>query len=297
MPERRATRIRPLALRARAVGAIAIAMTTLLSSTSFADDDATASAPTHDDDARAASTPRVAPNHDDGKDAAAAEDPYEGLRGFELMLRPSIGAGSSDSPVRAAPGVSSNGLALLDGAAPWSTGFVGQGSVGYRVMPNLSLGLRAGIRTASGQALSDGSQNLSRTAWDAGLYIRVYPLARAKSISRYVDPWVSTGVGYMRDTQSFERGTATSSGASVNASYSIEHHAVAVPLGIGVDFRATRFLSLGPSFEYTFANAVAGCLSVAAPGFVGSTQCNVGSALTAETYGVWSAGLDAKVTF
>jgi hypothetical protein len=234
-----------------------------------------------------------------------AESPTEGLKGFELMLRPSFGGAPSDSPVRFEPdgtvGVQGDPGALLKGAAPWGSGFVGQALVGYRFIPQLSAGLRGGIRTASGSNLDDGSQNLSRTGWDAGLYVRGYPLAGMESVSRYVDPWIGTGVTYMHDSQSFQHPTPTSAGGSVNADISIEHHAVAIPIAIGVDYRVARFLSLGPSFEYTIASAVAGCVSTSASGFAGSTYCSntePGSHFVkANGYGVWTAGLDAKVTF
>jgi len=249
-----------------------------------------------------------------GEPAAAApaeksdpktEDPTSGLKGFELLLRPSFGGAPSDSPVRFQPSggaqVQGDPGALLQGASPWSPGFVGQAAVGYRFLPFLSAGLRAGIRTSSGTNLSDGSQNLSRTSWDAGFYVRAYPLAGVESISKYIDPWVGTGIEYMRDTQSFQRNLPTSTGGSVLGDVSLDHHAIAIPMAIGVDYRVTRFLSLGPSFEYTLANANAACAKTSAPGFSGSTYCSNeapgSSFIKAQSYGVWTAGLDAKLTF
>ena len=232
-----------------------------------------------------------------------ADSPSAGLKGFELMLRPSFGGAPSDSPVRFTPNKSFVGDpgALMQGASPWGYGFVGQASVGYRFVPFLSAGLRGGFRSASGTDLSDGSTNLSRTGWDAGAYVRFYPAVFAESVSKYIDPWVSAGISYQHDQQSFQRGIPASNGANVQADWSIEHHAVSIPLAIGVDYRVAKFLSVGPSFEAAINNPIAGCLTTSAPGFAGSTYCSNSEPgkqfIKADTYVAWNAGLDAKVTF
>ena len=189
----------------------------------------------------------------------------------------------------------------MKGASPWGNGFVGQAYVGYRFIPLLSAGLRGGFRSASGSNLDDGSTKLSRTGWDGGLYLRFYPAAAAPSVSKYVDPWVSVGVSYQHDQQSFQKALATSGGGSVQGDVSLEHHAVSVPIAIGVDYRVTKFLSLGPSFELAINNPIAGCVSTSASGFAGTTYCSNTEPgknfVKAETYVAWNAGLDAKVTF
>ncbi len=238
-------------------------------------------------------------------EAPKAEAPAAGLKGFELMLRPSFGGAPSDSPVKFAPqnGVQFQGDpgALLKGASPWGSGFVGQASVGYRFIPLMSAGLRAGFRRVSGSDLDDGSTNLSRTGWEGGFYLRLYPAAAAPSVSKYVDPWVSVGVGYQNDAQSFKRRIATSNGGNVQGDVSLDHHAISVPIAIGVDYRVTKFLSLGPSFELGVNSPIAGCMSTSAPGFAGTTYCSNAEPgknfVKAETYLAWNAGLDAKVTF
>jgi hypothetical protein len=253
----------------------------------------------------AAAAPAAAPAPPAEKSDPKTEDPTSGLKGFELMLRPSFGGAPSDSPVRFQPGggvqVQGDPGALLQGASPWGPGFVGQATVGYRFLPQLSAGLRGGIRTASGSNLTDGSQNLSRTGWNAGFYVRAYPLAGVESISKHIDPWIGTGIEYMRDTQSFQRNLPTSAGGTVAADVSLDHHAIAIPMAIGVDYRVTRFFSLGPSFEYTLANANTGCAKTTAAGFQPTTYCSNeapgSNFIKAQSYGVWTAGLDAKVTF
>ncbi len=244
--------------------------------------------------------------------ALAADAPNEGrtpptdthLRGLELTLRPALGSAPSTSPVRFAP---SSGVrfagdpgALLTGASPYGAGFVGQVFLGYRFHPLVSGGLRGGLRTSSASSLSDGSTGLERSAWDAGFYVRGYPLALMESVRKYVDPWISVGVGYTRDVQSFRRAVPTSTGGTVNADWMLDHHSVVIPIAIGLDYRVLPMLSVGPSFEYALASAVAGCAKQSAPGFTSSSLCTNEepgkSALKAEGYGVWSAGIDLRLT-
>ncbi len=240
-----------------------------------------------------------------GAEAPKVDESSAGLKGFELMLRPSFGGAPSDSPVKFAPqnGVQFQGDpgALMKGASPWGNGFVGQAYVGYRFIPLLSAGLRGGFRSASAGNLDDGSTKLSRAGWDGGLYLRFYPAAPAPSVSKYVDPWVSVGISYQNDKQSFQKGLATSGGGSVQGDISLEHHAVSVPIAVGVDYRVTKFLSLGPSFELAVNSPIAGCVSTSAAGFAGTTYCSNTEPgknfVKAETYLAWNAGLDAKVTF
>jgi hypothetical protein len=252
----------------------------------------------------------MAPAEARAEDAKAAEPTTDAhrrtleVRGLEVMLRPAFGGAPGDSPVRFEPSPTVRAAgdpgALLQGASPYGAGFIGQGFIGYRFHPILSGGLRAGLRTTSASALADGSTNLSRSSWDAGFYVRGYPFALSESIRKYVDPWISVGVEYMRDTQSFQRAVPTSTGASVNADWTLDHHAVAVPIGLGIDYRLHSLFSIGPSFEYAIAASVAGCAKQAAAGFSSNSFCSNEDpgkqAIKANTYGVWSAGLDLKVT-
>jgi len=224
-------------------------------------------------------------------------------RGLELMLRPAWGAAAADSPVRyqASPRVKlGEPGALLQGATPYGAGFIGQGFIGYRFHPIFSAGLRAGFRTTSAATLTDGSASLARSAWDMGFYARVYPLALNESTRRSLDPWISVGAEYLRDIQTFQRPVSLSPGVSVPGDFTLTHHAVAVPLAIGVDYRILPWLSVGPSFEYTVASGITGCAKAGAVGYSSNTFCSdedPGKQLIqAKTYGVWSLGLDLKVT-
>jgi hypothetical protein len=242
-------------------------------------------------DARAAETSTPAP-----------EDALRGLRGLELTLRGSPGGASGDSPVQLQQGarVAGDPGALLKGASPYGIGFVGQAMLGYRLHPLASFGLRGGLRTVSTSSLDDGSSNLSRSSWDAGFYVRAYPLALTPSVRDRFEPWLSVGVEYMRDTQTFQRPAQTTTGATITADGKLDHHAVAIPIGVGVDYRVHPRVAIGPSFEYAIAVPVAGCASQGAAGYSTVEYCTNGDSgakvLAANGYGVWSAGLDLRVT-
>jgi hypothetical protein len=231
----------------------------------------------------------------------------EHLRGLEITLRPGYGSAGTKSPLLTKAGVpadTANSVGpLVNGAsAPYGGGFAGQAFLGYRFHPIVSAGLRGGYRGASASNLSDGSTGLSRTSWDAGMYVRGYPLALSPSIRKFMDPWAGVGVEYMHDSQAFKNSLPVQGGGSIPFDRTIEHHAVAVPLGVGVDFRVLPMVSIGPSFEYTIANAIAGCVetSTNVPGLAGTTYCSNSepgkSVLKADSYGVWTAGLDLRAT-
>jgi opacity protein-like surface antigen len=239
-----------------------------------------------------------------GSASADDADASDGLTGLELMVRPAVGSGGATSPVRvdAGPDVSLSvdpGL-LLAGAAPYGVGFVGQAFLGYRFHPVISLGLRGGLRRSAAEEPADGSADLQRSSWDAGFYLRGYALALHDRLRRHLDPWVSAGIGYMRDMQRFERPVATSGGGSVAADWTLDHHAIAVPLALGVDYRVLSMLSLGPSFEYMLAFGKAACVEVGASGYESREYCTTSSPgeqfLEARGYGVWSIGLDVRLT-
>jgi hypothetical protein len=223
-------------------------------------------------------------------DDRVADGPPRGLTGFELMLRPGFGGAPSDSPLRIAPGAHAGGSAsLLGGASPYGPGLVANASAGYRFHPLFSAGLRLGIRQASNGAIDD-AQGLNRSAFDVGAYFRAYPLATTPSVARYVDPWISVGVGYTRDNQAIDQGIFK---------VAIDHFAVGVPIAIGFDYRILPYLSVGPSFEYALALGGSGCVTTLTNGVQTAQQCTSDSStmLQANAYGVWSTGLDIRLTF
>lgn len=223
-------------------------------------------------------------------DDRVADEPTRGLTGFELMLRPGFGGAQSDSPLRIAPGGHAGWSgSLLYGTAPYGPGLVANASAGYRFHPLFSAGLRLGIRQASNTSIDD-AHRLNRSAFDVGAYFRAYPLAKTPSIAGYVDPWISVGVGYTRDNQAIDQGIFQ---------VALDHFAVGVPIGIGLDYRVLPNLSVGPSFEYALALGGSGCVTTLTNGVQTAQQCTSDSSsmLQANAYGVWSTGLDLRLTF
>jgi opacity protein-like surface antigen len=245
---------------------------------------------------------RAAETTDEAAAPASPTDQQRGQRGLELTLRGSTGAASSDSPVQLKPGapVAGDLGTLVRGASPYGIGFIGQAMIGLRLHPLISFGLRGGLRTSSASDLDDGSTNLARSSWDAGFYLRAYPLVSLPSLNARFEPWLGVGLEYMRDEQSFQRAAPTNTGSSVTADVTFDHHAVVVPLSLGVDYRIHPRVALGPSFEYAIAMGVDGCTEYGAPGYSSVRYCSgegVGKqVLDAKGYGVWSAGLDLRVT-
>ncbi len=228
------------------------------------------------------------------------------LRGFEVMIRPSYGGAYSDSPVRyeSSPLVkvyADLGSLLKGTESPYGSGFVGQAFIGQRFHPLVGGGLRGGFRTVSAPStLADGSTDLERSAWDAGFYARIYPVALFPKIRKHIDPWIGLSVEYMRDMQWLRRTVATSAGTTVNADFMYDHHAVAVPIGLGVDYRVHPMISIGPSFEYSIVSAIDACVRETAAGYKTIKYCTNESPgseiIRANSYGVWSIGIDLRFT-
>ncbi len=226
-------------------------------------------------------------------------------RGLELMVRAAYGTAPADSPVRYAPltvVVPKVDVNLANGAdQPYGGGFVGTAFIGYRFASFMSFGVRGGYRASSADKVSDGSTNVAREAWEAGFYLRGYPLATVPKVSKYIDPWISVGAIYNRDVQTFDKSVTASNGAQVAANWTLDHHAVAIPIGIGVDYRVHPMLSVGPSVEYAIAVPVAGCVAVSAAGTTGAKYCSGDPPgdqfMKANGYGVWSVGLQVRATF
>jgi len=230
----------------------------------------------------------------------AAEDTAAHLTALELMVRPTLGGAGGGSLVRA--NIPGNSSKIFDGSAsPYGTSFGIGGELGFRFHPLVSAGLRGDFATVSATAPNDGTTDLSRSRYSTGLYARAYPLAMNESLRKQFDPWFATGVTYMHDTQSFHVPAATNVGTTVDSTVKLVHHGVGVPLAIGFDYRITRAISIGPSFEYTFLVPIAGCGTQSAAGFQPNEICSGGSsasskAVLAESTGSWTAGLDIRFT-
>jgi hypothetical protein len=215
--------------------------------------------------------------------------------GLELMVRPAYGSAGGGSPVVYAPQggtlATSAGSVYSGTASPYGGGFVGDAWLGYRFSRFASIGVSGGFRSSSASAVNDGTTNLARSAWGAGPYVRGY----APTLFGF-EGWLSVGAEYMHDEQTYD-GTVS----NVPVAFSLVHHGVAVPIGVGIDYRFLNVLGIGPSFFYAPVFAVAGCAGAQpqVAGYVGTNYCSndSGPKITAANgYGVWSVGLDVRLT-
>ncbi len=215
------------------------------------------------------------------------------VKGFEIMIRPGYGSAGSGSPV----GLESNVVApagspkLLTGeASPYGGGLVFDGYVGARVAEYISVGLGAGFRNSSASAIPDGD-GLKRSAFTVAPYVRAYfPMVPV------VDLWVQAGVGYTFDSQKYN-GTVPTTAGNLPGTWTLEHRGVALPLGFGVDYPILPMIAMGPSFFYTPVFSAGGCFIPSVNG-VEAKQCTDANPKIAKTsnYGVWSIGLDLRLT-
>jgi hypothetical protein len=216
--------------------------------------------------------------------------------GFEAQVRLAYGSAGGDSPVQ----YDTSGGAVLQGgspskfyggqASPYGGGFIPELSAGYRFVPFLSAGLSGGLRKASASDPGDGSTDVARSAWMIGPYVRAY----APGLP-FVSPWFQVGVAYVSDKQTFTLPTPTSAG-TIPADWTLQHHGVAVPMTIGIDYNVS-VLSIGPSFEYAKVFNAGGCAKASALGTSSSFCTDDSHPITkGSSYGVWSIGLHARVT-
>jgi hypothetical protein len=229
------------------------------------------------------------------------EDGSKHLSGLEIAVRPTLGGAGADSPLVVAPGARVAGEipSVLRGGAPYGTSFGAGAMLGYRFHPLVSAGLRGDFGSVSATDPSDGTRGLSRDWQSAGLYMRAFPLAWHDAIRKHVEPWVSAGGSYVHDGQTFARPARTTTGSTVSADWQLDSHSIGVPLGIGVDYRVTKAISVGPSFEYVIMNPIAGCAKQSAAGFQANRMCTDnegGAALLAQASGAWNLGLSIRLT-
>jgi hypothetical protein len=229
------------------------------------------------------------------KEQPPAEASDVHLRGLEVMVRPTIGSVGGESPIIAKTNNPNEvPAAVRPGAKPYGISPGVGAQLGFRFHPLVSAGLRGDLNTVSIDAPNDGSQNLSRSRQSAGLYARAYPLALNEKLRQHIDPWVSAGVTYVHDGTSFQFAEK-----GITATYQVDSHSIGVPVGVGVDYRITKWLSTGPSFEYIFLNPVAGCLKGTAGGQearVCTDDKDAKDGLVAQSIGAWNVGLTLRVT-
>ena len=221
--------------------------------------------------------------------------------GLEVAVRGAYGSAGDTSPIGAKSSATVSTTSNTTGAGVgYSTGPMASAQLGFRFDKFVSAGLYGGVGASPAVTLGSSAKDGKRSSWGAGFYVRAYPLARAPGLSKSLDPWVSAGVGYLADTQAYTTSIPTTAGTSIDGTVKAEHHAIAVPLALGVDYRALPYLSVGPYVEYTLANAVGACTSVSASGYTGSSYCSNTSpgdqVLEAKNYSVLAGGISLKLT-
>jgi len=219
--------------------------------------------------------------------------------GPEIMIRPAYGSAGKSSPIVYAPTatarLSGDAGKVYDGTGePYGGGFIGDAYLGWKIIPYLSAGIGAGFRKSSASAPDDTIKDLARSAWSIGPYVRGYvPLIPA------IDPWISIGIRYMSDTQTYSRASAF---PGVNEKWTLHHHGIAIPIAIGIDYPVLPLLSIGPSFEYTIVSSAGGCAKVGAddPRFTSNSFCTDADdrlkITSSKSYSVWSIGLDVRLS-
>lgn len=216
---------------------------------------------------------------------------------LEVNLRPAYGSAGSTSPVAYEPAgllrVNPPGSIWDGSASPYGSTVILQGGLGLRTK-YVSVGIGGGTRSESADAPDSSLTDVSRSAWFVGPYVRGYiPMVPI------VDPWIGLGVQYMADTQKYKGPVATGTG-SMTADWTLEHHGVAVPITIGVDYTIAKMFSIGPSFEYALVFPAGACAKVNAANLASASFCADESdqkrVTAAKGYGVWSLGLNLRLT-
>jgi hypothetical protein len=217
--------------------------------------------------------------------------------GLELLLRASYTIAEPQSPVRFAPGPG-GGFAtdpggLYDGSeAPYRGGFQINAGSGYRFTRRFSAGLGGSFTKLLTSAITDGTKDLARLAFSIAPYARVY-----LPISRSLEFWGAVGVGFKQDTQTFDRPT-TAAGSTQSGKWTMTHEGIAVPVGFGLDIRATDSLFIGPSAQYLGVIATGGCLQIDASNLQKKwCTSDTNSVTRAFSYQQLTIGLSVRLSF
>lgn len=166
-------------------------------------------------------------------------------RPFEVQIRAGWETPSSHSPVRLLGSVISTRAIETGSAGPYASGPAVVLSGAFRFCSPFAVALDLKYRsTASADPL--GYFDLSRQALGFALVGKWFLAPGAT-----VEPWLSLGAGYIRDTQSF-RGAA---GGGIEARATLVHNGFAIPATFGIDHAFAPWLRIGAyaSLEPTVA--------------------------------------------
>lgn len=216
---------------------------------------------------------------------------------LEVTLRPAYGGAGDSSPTIYEPSgrvtLANPDPLYAQTMKPYGGGLNFQGYLGVRVSSWVSVGFMGGWRgsSASGDQTHDG---LARSALMAGPYLRIYV-----PVVPLVEPWLGLGASYVHDLQTWKGPVATTAG-SLTVDQTLEHHGVAVPITLGVDYKIVPMVAAGLSFQYAPVFGVGGCYKAEGSGIASTSFCSDESSdrkITASKgYGMWSLGLNLRLT-
>jgi hypothetical protein len=207
---------------------------------------------------------------------------------LEVDVRPGYGSSGSKSPVTYVP---TNGASLASPdsifsgtTTPYGGGFVGDASVGLKLMPFVSFGLAGQYRTMSATAPANSDvSGITRSSVGAGFYAHVYiPIPLFP-----LEPWAGIGAQYLHDKQSY---TQTGNPFATE----ITHYGVAIPLTVGVAYPFLHFLAIGPSFTFQPVIGASACIAGGASSYC--TNSSPGQDFVHKaSYQTWTLGLDVRL--
>lgn len=234
--------------------------------------------------------------------AWALRPDFDGERGIEAQVQLGVG-GFSNGTKRILTEPGSTGASAPPTVV--GAGFNVRASVGYRIIPALSVGASFSISPLAAYPLASTMERYDYDALTlaAGAYGRLYVLALTSSIPRTArvefaswldprrfDPYVSLGVEY----QSLTYTQTLSSARQIGATFT--RTSISVPVGLGFEYRVLQPLAVGlgavlsPTFgawlDRTVTATVSGNIVTNKNSWVGEDPVNL----------AWSVGLTARYT-
>lgn len=214
--------------------------------------------------------------------------------GTEFLFRTGYGVTTQPAIVRLEPAPGSDLRSLFSANDPPSSGGLATSvGLGYRFVEALSIGLGGSFtRLVASAALGDGVSVLGQLALSIAPYARYYV-----SFANVFEAWASLSIGYRRDIQTYERLTTNNAtGRTANGKWTQEHHGIAVPIAVGIDYHPFRWLFIGPSLQYLGVFAFKGCLKAQVESTTREWCTNDSpSVLKAYSFHVLSLGLSLRI--
>jgi len=161
---------------------------------------------------------------------------------------------------------------------------------GYRFLEGLvSIGVSGRARVTTAEHVR-GVDYDPRVGLALGPYLRVYPLR-----TRTFEAWASIGLEYAVERLTYRR--------PQDDEIHLTHHGLGIPLSIGIDYRASPAVAIGPTFQLTHVHPLSACydgppLTNLDPNLGTSLDegCTKGWSIEAQPYTTWSVSLGARFT-